>query len=229
MLEPMSEIIRIYKTLLRRYGPQGWWPVTPIGETEPRYGVPIETDRQRLEVALGAILTQNTSWKNAKRAIVNLNQHELIDRQKLKRMRVEALAPIIRSAGYFNQKAKKIQAFVSYEGTVSRDGLLSIWGLGPETVDSILLYAHGIPSFVVDAYTRRYFCALEIMMGNESYDDVKRMFERAILQEITRTTPQTGKQKQVLVSVYREFHALIVAHAKQHYIKKPYGKDDPTR
>ena len=224
----MNKIMHIYETLLSTYGKQGWWPVTPKGGSRPRYGEPVRTKRQRFEVVLGAILTQNTSWKNAESAIINLNRHGLVDAKALAAMSADEIAPLIRSARYYNQKAKKIKAYLDYKGPIEREGLLGIWGLGPETVDSMLLYAFGIPSFVVDAYTRRYFSALGCISADAPYDTIKAVFETAVSEALDATGDVPAVREKRRGEIYNEYHALIVEHAKQYYSRKPYGVNDPT-
>jgi endonuclease-3 related protein len=253
----MSAVMDIYWKLLEIHGRQGWWPVTPtcISDCKPVYGVSTRTKKQQFEIILGAILTQSTSWKNVEKAIENLQKHDLVDAEKLKKMTAEDIAQYIRSAGYFNQKAKKIKAFLEYKGEVDREGLLSLWGLGPETVDSILLYAYKKPEFVVDAYTRRMFSAYGLIKTNDSYDSIKEYFEDEIKNSLS-SSRRIGKKhakvdsgdapsgqptsstknidsgedsefKKELVEIYNEYHALIVAHGKKYYSKKPYGTNDP--
>ncbi|MFW6231372.1 MAG: endonuclease III domain-containing protein [Nanoarchaeota archaeon] len=226
-------LMKIYDALLDLYGHQGWWPVTPTCTTEkrPMYGVATRTEKQKFEVILGAILTQNTSWKNVEKAITNMWEHDLVDRKHLEKMSAEEIAPFIRSAGYFNQKAKKIKAFLAYNGLMTREGLLSIWGLGPETVDSILLYAYKEPQFVVDAYTRRMFSEYGLIAHDASYDDIKEFFEENIKTELQRAAAsgRSSELQKELVQIYNEYHALIVAHGKEFYSKRPYGRNDPIK
>lgn len=151
--EATKALMTIYDLLLEHFGPQNWWPAeTPF------------------EVALGAILTQQVSWKNVELAINNLKRLELLDPQKIRSLPLEILEKLIRPTGFYKTKAKKIKAFVGFlcerfDGSMDkmfetpaedlRKALLSVYGIGPETADSILLYAGGVPVFVVDAYTIR--------------------------------------------------------------------------
>jgi len=194
--------MEIYERLLARYGPRKWWPVTPDGETRPRYTGGPGNERQRFEVAVGAVLTQNTAWKNAAKAIEMLNKEALMSPERLSRVDAERLAGLIRSAGYFNQKAKRLvylARFFLKTKKIDRDNLLSVNGIGPETADSILLYGFGLPYFVVDAYTRRIFGRIGIVDPAASYDEIQSKFERRI----------PGN-----VHLYQEYHALIVEHGK---------------
>lgn len=265
-------LMDIYWNLLELHGRQGWWPVTPtcIDNCRPVYGIATRTKKQQFEIILGAILTQSTSWKNVEKAIQNLQKHRLVDPTKLEKMSAEEIAPYIKSAGYFNQKAKKIKAFLEYDGEMTREGLLTVWGLGPETVDSILLYAYKQPQFVVDAYTRRMFNTYGLIKTDDSYDTIKAYFEKEIenslSSESSSIVPSSGRGNEnktckgvvgvapfgetassekegdcradgtkndelnkELVEIYNEYHALIVAHGKKYYSKKPYGRDDPIR
>jgi endonuclease-3 related protein len=199
----------VYEILRRAYGPQRWWPVTPPGETRPRYTGGPETEPQRFEVAAGAILTQNTAWSNAARAIESLNAGRFLNPEALLALDEKSLAGIIRSAGYYNQKAKRLKILAAFFLTgekVTRQSLLALNGVGPETADSIMLYAFGEPCFVVDAYTRRIFGRLGLVNPDAPYEEVSRIFERNLPRRIR---------------VYREYHALIVEHGKRVCKKAP--------
>ncbi len=169
-----QKLLNIYGLLFNHFGPQYWWP----GDTQ-------------LEICVGAILTQNTSWSNVEKAIANLKKEKYLDQNRLKKVGIKKLATLIRSAGYFNIKAKRLKSFIDYfsnhhkgnfdslfhgkSGDV-RDSLLSIYGIGPETADSFMLYAGGIPVFVVDAYTRRIFSRLKMIEESLIYDKVQSFF-----------------------------------------------------
>jgi endonuclease III related protein len=168
----------VYRRLLRARGPAGWWP----GQTA-------------FEVCAGAILVQNTAWPNAERALRALESRGVLSYEGLREMTPEAIAPIIRSAGTFNVKARRLAAFVEflgrrYGGRVEamagerprelRRWLLEVPGIGPETADCIALYAAGHPLFVVDAYTRRIFSRLGLIRGDESYEHVQRFVMRRL-------------------------------------------------
>lgn len=158
----------------RHFGPAGWWP----GETP-------------FEICVGAILTQNTSWTNVEKALGELRRRDLLSFARLRRLPLSRLAPLIRSSGYFNVKARRLRAFLEFleeqfDGSVEamagesasalRPRLLAVDGIGPETADSIVLYAAGLPVFVVDAYTRRVFVRLGLLRGEETYDEVQHLF-----------------------------------------------------
>ncbi len=209
-----ASLIRIYKKLLSTYGYQGWWPIVSMAKRDgfdsrgyhPKlYGYP-ETEQQRLEITLGAILTQNTAWKNVELCLLNIINQGLLDREKLLKLPLARLAEIIKSSGYYNQKAKKVRAFLSFRGKPTRENLLKIWGLGDETVDSILLYAHHKPYFVVDAYTKRILKRLGLLGASASYSKVQELFHKEL--------PRRHE-------LYNEFHALLVEHAKRYCRKKP--------
>ncbi|HEU4402658.1 MAG TPA: endonuclease III domain-containing protein, partial [Candidatus Polarisedimenticolia bacterium] len=185
--------LRYYRSLTAAYGPQGWWPA-----------------RSRFEVIVGAILTQGVSWKNVERAIAALRGAGLLKPVTMGRASLPELARLIRPAGYYNQKARKLQAFLRFlrarhGGSLTRflrqpeeplrDQLLGIRGIGPETADSILLYAAGRPSFVVDAYTLRILARHGHLAGNETYDEVQSLLETNLPRD---------------ASLYNEYHALLV-------------------
>jgi endonuclease III related protein len=200
-----SERLRVaYRRLFIAYGRRHWWPAdTPF------------------EVCIGAILTQSTSWSNVERAIANLKGERLLSPAAIARVRSDKLTCLIRPSLYYNVKARKLKELVrflqaEYGGKVEnmkstptlelRKKLLGVWGLGPETVDSMLLYALGKPSFVVDAYTRRIFHRLGMTGKDDSYDELKAYFEA---------------NTQRSVRHYNEFHALIVEHGKRACKTKP--------
>lgn len=192
--------------------------MTPRGGGAPRYRPGSWgnlSELQKLEICLGALLTQNTNWSNAEKALVRLNQEGLLTSlPELSRISQRKLAGLIRSSGYFNQKAVKIKAFARHvlaRGSLSRwlsaplaalrNELLSLHGIGPETADSILLYAGGRPSFVVDAYTLRIGSRLGWFKQAAGYHDA-----RSYLASKLPRSPR----------LYAEFHALLVALAKHH-------------
>jgi endonuclease-3 related protein len=204
-----DRFIETYRMLLEAYGPQGWWPVTPAGETTPRYTGGPRSAAQRFEVAVGAILTQNTAWSNAERAIETLNRRGLMSPAALDSLSEKALARMIRSSGYYNQKAKRLKTLATFYRSrrkLTREALLALNGIGPETADSILLYACDVPSFVVDAYTRRVFGNLGLVRRNAAYEEIRLAVESAIPREI---------------GVYKEYHALVVEHGKKTCKKRP--------
>ncbi len=206
----MDEIKETYQKLLEAYGEQGWWPKTPKGRKKPEYDKGNKhrqhSEEEKFEIALGAILTQNTSWKNVEKTIGKLHEKGLVDAERLKKLPEKKLAELIKSSGYFNQKARKIKEFLRYEGEITREGLLSIWGIGPETADSILLYAYGKPYFVVDAYTKRIFARTGLCKADDKYEDIQKMFHENLPKD---------------AALFNEYHALIVELAKAHCKKTP--------
>jgi endonuclease III related protein len=190
-----------YDALFLAHGSQHWWP-----------------GRTRFEVIVGAILTQNTSWTNVERAIHNLRQHKLLSPAAMARVSPARLARLIRSSGYFRQKSRKLKAFVRFLGDVHhgsltkmfrtptailREQLLTVHGIGPETADSILLYAGEHPVFVVDAYTRRVLERHHLAHGKKSYDEIRVLFEGSL--------PSNA-------ALFNEYHALIV-HTGKHFCR----------
>ena len=223
----MAPLKKIYKRLIKRYGPQGWWPLLEHQGNNPTssgvltgyhpgcYEFP-KTGRQRYEIILGAILTQNASWTNAEGALFNLKALGALEPQKLMSLKDETLTEAIRSARYFNSKARYLRAISRFfmdlkRGTPSRESLLAVPGVGNETADSILLYAYGQPEFVVDAYTNRMLAHLGLVREGAKYGEVKELFESQLTEDVI---------------VYQEYHALIVEHGKQYYSRKPYGEGD---
>ena len=200
----MTQLFRIYEKLLNHFGTQGWWPVSkhynPAG----------------WEVCVGAILTQNTNWKNVEKALENLKQSNSLSPEKLASIHISKLEKLIRPSGFYRQKARRLKNFSrfaltfgntqSFLNNVTREDLLSFNGVGKETADSILLYACGKPSFVIDAYTRRIFSRLGMIKGNEKYDELRILFES--------TLPKN-------IKLYKEYHALIVELAKTTCEKDP--------
>ena len=192
-------MLNLYKTLLKAYGRRGWWPTT--------------SDNKRFENILGAILTQNTSWKQVEKAIANLKNNDLISQEAIKKVSLRRLASLIKPAGYFNQKAKRlkiINQFLEKNKNPTRDQLLEVNGIGPETADSILLYAFNQPSFVIDTYTKRIMQRLGYK--EESYGGLQALFQDNL--------PNDYK-------IYNEFHALFVEHAKTYCRKKPLCQKCP--
>lgn len=202
----------VYRTLYRRLGPQHWWP-----------------GRTRLEVAVGAILTQNTAWSNVEKAIRRLRAAGALDLRRLHTADLDTLADWIRPAGYFRVKARRLRSFTDmvYRRFGGRLGrlfalptdemrrvLLEVNGIGPETADSIVLYAARRPVFVVDAYTRRVLERHGWMRPAASYDEIAALF--------TRRVPRRE-------SLYNEYHALIVALGKTWCRPKPHCGDCPLR
>jgi len=196
-------LLEVYRRLLRAYGPQGWWPAeTPF------------------EVMVGAVLTQATAWRNVERAIARLKAADSLSPEAISRLPQVRLEELVRPAGFFRQKARRLKALVdlalSQGGVESllalppgelRERLLSVPGIGPETADSILLYAAGYPVFVVDAYTKRILHRLGLLAEEAvPYGEVQRTF-----QENLPSDPE----------LYGEYHALLVRHAKEHCRTRP--------
>ncbi len=170
---------------------------------------------RQFEVVLGAILTQNSSWTNAEKALRQLVQENLLDAYQIASCPLSQLERTVRSSGFFRQKAhrlKMVSCFIlnfprDFYCQVKRDELLSISGIGAETADSILLYACDQPHFVVDAYTRRVFTRYGLLDEEADYDDVKTFFQSSLPKD---------------VRLYKHFHALIVELAKQTCKKRPH-------
>lgn len=192
------ELLQFYNSLFSALGPQHWWP-----------------GRTPFEVIVGAILTQSTAWTNVERAIANLRRERLLTPRALERVPLPRLARLVRPSGYFRQKAKKLKAFVSflrqeYGGSLARmfrtptaelrSKLLAVHGIGPETADSILLYAAGHRVFVVDAYTKRILLRHGFIAEKASYEDMRGLFERSLPHD---------------VPLYNEYHALLVHVGKE--------------
>lgn len=188
----------LYKRLFAAFGPQNWWP----GDTP-------------FEIAVGAILTQNTNWGNVERAIANLKREHLLSFHKLSALPDADMADYIRPAGYFNVKTKRLKAFLAYlqgrhggsmtrmkkhDLSVLRPELLGVNGIGPETADSILLYALDKPTFVIDAYTRRVLSRHGILEFEKDYHAYQALFHAALPRE---------------VQLYNEYHALFVRIGKE--------------
>ena len=236
------ELQRYYEALYRAWGAQHWWPA--------------ET---RFEVVVGAYLTQNTAWTNVERALANLRDADALTVEEIRRMPPAKLEKLIRPSGYFRQKARRLKTFVAflderYDGSLDkmfavateelREELLGLNGVGPETADSILLYAGNHPVFVVDAYTRRILVRHEIFPEKADYEEVRELFEIALaplahkqekapaplLESGIRgaahspSTMSTTKRT-ALVQVYNEMHGLIVGVGKN-YCGKSHPKCD---
>lgn len=199
-----GHLTKIYHLLFKRFGKQHWWP----GDTP-------------FEVITGAILTQNTSWKNVARAIENLKNADSLNPEAIFAMRPEQLSGFIRPSGFYRIKTKRVMAFIDhlfsiYDGSLNRmfnqdlgslrAELLGIKGIGKETADSIILYAAQKPIFVVDAYTKRVFSRHGFFPETWTYDQIQSLFMDSL--------PKN-------VDLYNEYHALIVRVAKEHCRKRP--------
>jgi endonuclease-3 related protein len=205
-------LLEIYRSLLDAYGPQGWWPVE--GHYFPRKSPDSERRRRRqFEIILGAVLTQNTTWKNAEKALRNLREKGPLDPGKILRTRTAELSELLRPSGYHNQKALKVKRASAFAvhcfrrgRSPSREELLRVKGIGFETADSILLYAFGKPCFVVDAYTRRLCARLGLAGEKAAYAELQALFSRKL--------PADAR-------LFNEYHALIVRHSKETCAKVP--------
>ncbi|MFC1624742.1 endonuclease III domain-containing protein [Candidatus Omnitrophota bacterium] len=190
-------MLNIYRLLYNDFGPRHWWPADT-----------------RFEIIIGAILTQNTAWNNVRKAILNLKKKGLLKVKALSRISEERLAKLIRPAGYYNIKSRRIKNFLNflntvYNGNISgmlktetrrlREELVNISGIGPETADSILLYAGRKPVFVVDAYTKRIFSRHGFVEEDADYEEVQGLFLENLPED---------------VGLFNEFHALIVEAGK---------------
>lgn len=228
---PMNKVMKIYKTLYKTYGPQGWWPFinyegknhTKIGNSEGYHILEYDFPRNKdeiFEVCLASILTQNTTFTSVVKSLHNLNNIDHLNYKKIKEMPIDELKVLIKPSGYHNQKSNYILEFIKFFERIddkipTRDELLGIKGIGPETADSILLYAYNQPEFKVDAYTKRMLVHNKLISENAKYHDIKAYMENEVKKEVSNTKE--------LVITYQEYHALIVNHSKQFYSKKPYG------
>ena len=230
-----SEQIRaFYRALFSAWGRLHWWPA-----------------QSRFEVIVGAYLTQNTSWSNVEKAIRNLRQTRSLNIAAIRQMPLGRLEKLIRSAGYFRQKARRLKAFIQflderYAGSLTRmfaqpttqlrEELLALNGIGPETADSILLYAGNHPVFVVDAYTRRILERHEIISPRTNYEEIRELCEGALastadelgdnsqpLEILTkprgthhRPSRMSTARRTELVQIFNEMHGLIVGVGKNH-------------
>lgn len=201
---PAASVEDIYRLLLAHFGPARWWPAaTPF------------------EVCLGAILTQNTAWTNVEKALHVIRSRGLLSHRGLFPLRTAAIARMIRPSGTFQVKARRVRAFLdfvesAFGGDVSRMAgeplddlrarLLEVHGIGPETADSIVLYAAGLPSFVVDAYTRRVFGRMGLLQGGESYEEVRAFFQERLPTD---------------AALFNDYHAQIVRLAKEFCRPRP--------
>lgn len=193
-----NKLFHIYQVLYDFYGPQNWWP----GDTP-------------FEIMVGAVLTQNTNWNNVRSAIDNLKRDNLLTLEKLAALPMEILAGKIRPAGYYNLKAKRLknlfahiqglggslENFFAADKESLRERLLEVKGVGPETADSIILYAAGKPSFVVDAYTHRILFRHHCIPEEVTYHEIQELFTSALPEDAV---------------LFNEYHALLVRLGKDH-------------
>lgn len=207
-----NKLLRLYNVLYKHYGPQYWWPA-----------------KTRFEVIVGAILTQNTSWRNVEKAIRNLTEKKILNPAAIKRIRKKKLAGLIKPAGYYNVKAGRLKNFTdflfkNYDGSLKkmfsqdmaglRKELLGVNGLGFETADSILLYAGQKPIFVVDAYTKRILFNHNLISSGHEYHDVQRLFMENL--------PADS-------ALFNEYHALLVRLAKDRCTTSPKCDSCPVK
>ena len=223
----------IYRKLAKEWGAQHWWPA-----------------ESGFEVVVGTILTQNTSWTNVERAITNVRASGALSLERIRSIPIAELEALIRPSGYFRQKAARIKAFVEfvdreYGGSLDamlarptsalREELLTLKGIGRETADSILLYAGQHPTFVVDAYTRRVLQRHEVISSQATYDDVRRLVEEALQDEMALADRDAGclevrprahppsamslASRSTIAQVFNEMHGLFVQLGK-HYCNK---------
>lgn len=193
-----EQLSEMYELLFEQFGPQHWWP----GDTQ-------------FEIIIGAILTQNTSWANVEKAITNLKKANFLSSQALHQMNNDKLSALIKPAGYFNIKAKRLKSFLSwlsneYNGLLEkieqiptarlREELLNIKGIGPETADSILLYAFDRPIFVVDAYTARVMTRHALVETGCDYEQLQQLFQSNLVED---------------TKMFNEYHALLVRVGKE--------------
>jgi len=212
----MEFIKRLYQELLNRYGPQGWWPLLDVDGINPTktgsikgyhpkdYSYP-KNERQKFEICIGAILTQNTSWANVEKALINLKGNNLLEPKRLIGCNEELLRELIRPSGYFNQKSERLKIFSKFYlelkgNTPAREELLAVKGIGPETCDSMLLYGYKVPTFVVDAYTKRLLVRKGVIDEDYGYYEIKELFESNMKKDLM---------------IFQEFHALIVEEEKR--------------
>jgi len=197
------KLASIYEKLYKSFGPQYWWPA-----------------ESHFEVMVGAILTQNTNWSNVEKAIKNLKENKLLTPRKLYKLPDRKLAALIRPAGYFNIKTKRLKKFLkffleSYQADIKkmsradvkelRAQLLEVHGVGPETADSILLYALNKPIFVIDAYTKRVLTRHKLIKAGADYQSVQDLF----MKNLKKNT-----------KLFNEYHALLVKLNKEFCLKK---------
>ncbi|GMR03548.1 MAG: endonuclease III domain-containing protein [Gammaproteobacteria bacterium] len=205
-MKPHTNFKQVYHLLFAANGRQHWWP----GDSA-------------FEIMVGAVLTQNTAWSNVEKAIANLKRAKALSPKAIANAHPRRLATWLKPSGYFNIKAKRLRAFCKWlieQGGVAklkkiptealRHALLSVHGIGPETADDILLYAFDRPVFVIDAYTRRIFSRLGLIKGDEGYETLRAMFEQALGRDVT---------------LFNEYHALIVIHGKDICRKRPRCDD----
>jgi endonuclease-3 related protein len=197
-----DRVNEIYRRLYHHFGPQHWWP----GET-------------KLEITVGAVLTQNTNWQNVEKAIANLQERNLLSLSALAEIPTDILAQHIKPSGYYNLKAKRLKNLISAIGQEDEDlanffatdldtlrqNLLAVKGIGPETADAIILYAAAKPIFVIDAYTHRILLRHDLIWEESDYQEMQELFMSALPED---------------VELYNEYHALLVRLGKEFCLKR---------
>jgi len=228
---PENQVAAMYSALAGAWGRQHWWPA-----------------RSRFEVIVGAFLTQNTSWTNVELAMQQLHSARLLNLAGIRTVPLRRLEQLIRSSGYFRQKARRLKNFVrfldkTYTGSLTkmfaqptlllREQLLSLNGVGPETADSILLYAGQHPSFVVDAYTKRIAERHGVIAANTGYEEIRALFEGGLAEAELLQESKTGNpggashspsrmsmvSRSPVAQVFNEMHALLVGVGKKYCLK----------
>jgi len=236
-----TEIPLYYIALLSRYGPQNWWPA-----------------RSRFEVIVGAYLTQNTNWSNVEKAMLNLRRARALTVAAMRSIPLDELETLVRPSGYFRQKARNLKTFIAfldrhYSGSLTRmfaapttklrAELLDLNGVGPETADSILLYAGNHPVFVVDAYTRRVLMRHGIINEKTGYAEIRTMIEQAISSSEAESlvvknaasdprhpiSRMSSSARTELAQHYNELHALIVRVGNHYCRAKPICEGCPLQ
>lgn len=187
----MKRLMRLYDLLLQEYGYQKWWPAD-----------------SQYEIIVGALLTQNTNWKNVEKAIINLKNENMLDPRVILEAQNSKLETLIRPSGFYRQKTERLKLLTekyleikdkTLDVKQMRAELLKVKGVGKETADSIILYGFGMPIFVIDSYTKRFCSYYELFQGKE-YDEYREFFEKNLSKD---------------VGLYKEYHALIVEWAKR--------------
>lgn len=209
----------LYKILIKKFGYQNWWPI------DTDYHIKNNSD-PRFEIIVGAILTQNTAWSNVEKSLLELKKAKLLDLKKILDIQMENLQIMVKPSGFFRQKSKRLinlslflkekyngDLDVFFEGKLNmiRNELLSLNGIGPETADSILLYAGNKPIFVVDKYTKRICNRLPLEVEID-YLKIQNYFENNLIKNLSNKN---------LIYVYKEYHALIVELCKKNCKKQP--------
>ncbi len=206
MSDTTGKLMEMYEAMRRRFGHRHWWPAvhaeTPAG--------------RKLEICIGAVLTQNTNWRNVERALENLRQARCLDVEAIHEESHEELAELIRPAGYYNVKTRRLKNFIAkvhdeFDGDVEafldrsvwslREDLLSISGVGRETADSMILYAAGKPTFVVDAYTYRVLLRHFVIAPEDDYEIIKELMESSLPED---------------VELWNDYHAQLVEVGKRY-------------